>query len=275
MPNKVKHLIAILFIFGFITSVSAAGTFHFEIIRDGNKEHEQYADYLEEKGTFEKIITALNETLNIPYDINIIMTNRKGGSFYSHKKKTILLDYGTIQWSQEQYDLNHPDSDKQTRQYYLNNINLFNFYHELAHALIDAYNFDIIEQEEDAADNLAAVMILYYFKKGDLILLDVADYFNRISETQAPEEKEYWSTHGLSEQRYYQLLCYAYAKSPTVVAEKLQEEDDDDHTLSLFIENQKDSCIYQYQSLNRSWFTLLKPHFKNGEQADKAIEEIN
>jgi hypothetical protein len=33
--------------------------------------------------------------------------------------------------------------------------------------------------------------------------------------------------------------------------------------------------IWEYKSLNQSWFTLLKPHFKDSSQADEAIKEIN
>ena len=147
---------------------------------------------MEKKGTFKRIVKALNESLVIPYDIHIVMTNSTMGPFYSPSKKTITLDYNDERWSAEQYDANYPDSDKETRDFYLNNINLFSLYHELGHALIDAYNIPMVGLEEDAADNLASVMILYYFNEGPQILLDNADYFDHAREASASQENQYW-----------------------------------------------------------------------------------
>lgn len=255
----------------------ADGKFDFKIIHDGNKENEQLAQYIEEKGTFDKIIKALNATLIIPYDIHVVLTSSDIGPFYSRKTKTITLDYNDERWSGQQYDKNYPESDKESRDFYLNNINLFSFYHELGHALIDAYGIPMVGSEEDAADSLASVMILYYFKYGPQILMDNADYYENAREAHESEENAYWDVHALNEQRYYRLICYAYAKDPNGIQERLKELDreDEDDTFAHFIAEKKDSCLWEYRDLNQSWFTILKPYFKNGEEADKAIEEVN
>lgn len=255
----------------------AEGRFDFKIIHDGHSDNEKLAQYIEEKGTFSKIIKALNETLTIPYNIHVVLTSSKIGPFYSPRNKTITLDYNDERWSAQQYDKNYPDSDKESRDYYLNNINLFSFYHELGHALIDAYNIPMVGQEEDAADSMASVMILYYFQYGPQILMDNADYFENAREAQESQENSYWDVHALNEQRYYRLICYAYAKDPDGIKEQLKELDreDEDDTFAHFIAEKKESCIWEYKDLNQSWFNLLKPHFKNGEVADKAIEEVN
>ncbi len=253
----------------------ADGKFSFEIIRDGNPEDRKLADYIEKKGTFAKIIKALNESLVIPYDIQIIMTNSEYGPHYQPAKKLIVLDYGDERWAAAQYDKNYPDSDKKSREYYLNNINLFSLYHELGHALIDAYKIPMVGPEEDAADSLASVMLLYYFNYGDQILLDNADYFDRAREAGASQENQYWDVHALNEQRFYRLLCYAYGKSPTYVEEELKENDDEEHNLQKFLAARKDQCLYEYKKLNEAWFSILKAHFTDSEEADEAINEIN
>ena len=124
---------------------------------------------------------------------------------------------------------------------------------------------------------MAVVMILYYFNEGPQILLDNADYFEQAREAGASQENEYWDVHSLNEQRYYRLLCYAYAKDPKYVEKTLKDEDkeDGDDTFSKFLTDKKDSCLWEYRSLNQSWFTLLKPHFKDSTEADEAIKEIN
>jgi hypothetical protein len=256
-------------------SVFATGVFHFTVIHDGDKEHEQYARYIEEKGTFKKIINALNTTLNIPYDIYVVMTNRTGGAVYFRTKKIIMLDYGDVSLMAKEYDKANPSADKVARQYFLNNINLGGFYHELGHALIDAYQIPVVGKEEDAADSLSAVMILYYFNKGEQILLDNTFFWKAFRNLDSNDDSRYWDVHSLNDQRYYRLLCYAYAKSPEYVTEKLKEEDDEDHTLNQFISSKKTYCLKEYKKLNKAWFNLLKPHFKNSEEAEQAIQKIN
>lgn len=253
----------------------ADGQFTFTIKRDGIKEDEALADYIEKKGTFKKIVKALNDTLIIPYDIRIVLTNSKYGPHYDPNEKMIVLDYGDERWSAAQYDQYYPDSDKETRQYYLNNINLFSLYHELGHALIDAYHIPMLGSEEDAADDLASVMILYYFKKGPNILLDNADYFDAARLANDSEENEYWDVHALNAQRYYRLLCYAYAKAPKFVSEQLKELDDDEGTLAAFIDQKKDTCVDDYKRLNQSWFTVLSKHFTKKAEAEQAIDKVN
>lgn len=271
------NFMSALYLLFLSTPSLADGAFDFTIIHDGNKQNEELAQYIEEKGTFNKIIKALNESLTIPYDIHVILTSSDKGPYYSPSKKTIYLDYNDEHWSAQQYDANYPDSDKEERNYYLNNINLFSFYHELGHALIDAYNIPMVGSEEDAADSLAAVMILYYFNEGAQILLDNADYFEHAREASASQENQYWDVHALNEQRYYRLICYAYGSDPKDVEEQLKEWDkeDEDNTFASFLKEKKDSCIWEYKNLNQSWFTLLKPHFKDSSEADEAIKEIN
>lgn len=273
--KRFVHLSFVIFFLLAASVVFADGQFTFTIKRDGIKEDEALADYIEEKGTFKKIVQALNDTLVIPYDINIVLTNSKIGPHYDPSKKLIVLDYGDERWSAAQYDEYYPDSDEESRQYYLNNINLFSLYHELGHALIDAYNIPMLGSEEDAADDLAAVMILYYFKKGPNILLDNADYFDNARQVNDSEENEYWDVHALNAQRYYRLLCYAYAKAPNYVSEQLSDLDDDEGTLRKFINNKKEQCLYDYKRLNQAWFTTLSQHFTKKDEAVQAIVKVN
>lgn len=262
----------------FASTVSMAdGQFDFSIVHDGNKQNEELASYIEQNEVFKKIIDNLNESLSIPYNIHVVLTSSKIGPYYSPSEKTIYLDYNDERWSAEQYDANYPDSDKESRDSYLNNINLFSFYHELGHALIDAYNIPMVGSEEDAADSLASVMILYNFDDGAEILLDNADYFEHAREASASQENQYWDVHALNEQRYYRLICYADASDPNYVEEQLKEWDkeDKDNTFAQFLKDKKESCDWEYKNLNQSWFTLLKPHFIDSSEADEAIDEIN
>ena len=262
-------------------TASANGKFTFTIVRDGNPEDEKLADYIEKTGTFTKIIDTLNKTLVIPYDIGVVLTNSpKYGPHYEPDKKLIVLDYGNERWAAQQFDKNYEaDSDEESRQDYLNNINLFVFYHELAHALIDAYKIPVVGEEEDAADSMAAVMVLHYFENGPQILLDNTDYFDNARLAGDSEENQYWDEHALNEQRYYRILCYAHAKAPEYIEKVLPDYDDEEHTLQKFLTERKDYCKREYVKLHNNWLTLLKPHFvgsteeENSNASDKGDED--
>jgi hypothetical protein len=272
MYTQFKWIITSLFVTLFLTTpiaVSAQGKFTFTIIRDGNPEDEKLADYIEKNDTFTKIIDTLNKTLVIPYDINVVLTNSKHGPHYEPDKKLIVLDYGDERWAAQQFDKNYEeDSDEDSRQDYLNNINLFSFYHELGHALIDAYKIPVVGEEEDAADSMAAVMILHYFTNGPQILLDNTDYFDNARLAGDSEENQYWDEHALNEQRYYRLLCYAYGKSPAYIEKQLPDYDDEELTLQKFLTARKDYCEREYTKLNNNWVTLLQPHFVGNEEEE-------
>jgi hypothetical protein len=274
MLNKIKSLINILIV-GLFFSVSmpacAAGEITFTIKHDGNKDHERYAKYVDEKGTFKKIINSLNATLDIPYNINIILGTSDKGVSFDDKTKSGTLDYDDIVWSGDQYDKFYPNPTKESRQYFLNNINLFNLYYVLGHALIPAYKINIGDEDIDQASfEFTVVMLLHYFTHGDQILLDTAFYYERYSKEEDKTADPYRDTDTWA----YQSLCYAYAKSPEYVMAQLKQ-DDKNKTLISFLETKQDSCVEDYKALDDKWMALLKPHFKTGKDADKATQDMN
>jgi hypothetical protein len=263
-----KWLITCLFL---IISLPACaeGKFILIIDHDGNIDHEQYATYVERKGTFKKIVEALNATLNIPYDIKIILASNEEGVLYDPKKKVISLDYGDLDLALEQatsFNVN-----KKSEQYYINNINLFNLYYMLGYALIDAYEINIGEENEDfAAIDLAIVMLLYYFPHGDIILRDASIYYQETSLAEG-NENPYKDKKTIAYKLRCIILANFYAYQPDY--EPTQREKND--PLFSFFEANRSSCLQKYIEMHKNWFTLLKPYFKHNRNATKAIEEIN
>ena len=81
------------------------------------------------------------------------------------------------------------------------------FMHELGHAVIDAYDLPITGQEEDSADQFAAMMLLEEGRWGAGALLSAAYVYGS-----APGYTPYWDTHSLNYQRHYDMLCLLYGK---------------------------------------------------------------
>ena len=105
------------------------------------------------------------------------------------------------------------DEDAETRVYVEDNV-LAIFYHELGHALIDIMGVQIYGQEEDAADVLSILLIdnLHQPDVADQIATSTALGFM----ADVLERKEeggvlpFWGVHGVSEQRYFNLVCLHY-----------------------------------------------------------------
>lgn len=241
-------------------TVSDKGKFILEIKDDPNPEYQKIADYLREYKGLNTIVEAMNNTLKIPYDIRIVTTTTGKGPYYTYAEKTIWMDYELMSIVLMLFDKYHPNESKENRDHYLNNLNRFLLYHELGHALIDAYQLPVLGQEEDGADALGAVISLKYIPLGYHVLVDAADFFKLLGQLVDEGESSYWDEHDLNEQRYYRLLCYAYGKTPDQTYKKVKHYYKS--SLDTFIEERSEFCVDTYKSTYQDWMKLLKPYLK-------------
>jgi hypothetical protein len=219
------------------------------------------AKYLRKDGRLSQMVSAMNQNLKIPYDIKIIVTTSKKGSFYSPSRKTIYLDYQFMNEVLAVFDKFHAKESAKNRRHYLNNMIRFLLYHELGHALIDAYKLPVLGQEEDAADAFGAVIALKYLPQGFQVLVDTADYFSLADiGSQVNDPSLYWNEHPLNAQRYYRLLCFAYGKDPQPVLQKIKYYYKG--ALDNFIKERADYCQYEYDVTYHAWMTFLEPYFR-------------
>ncbi|WP_277052871.1 DUF4344 domain-containing metallopeptidase [Zestomonas thermotolerans] len=93
----------------------------------------------------------------------------------------------------------------------------FTLLHEMGHMLIAELDLPVLGREEDAADQLA-IMLLFLFHEDlsqaerDARMLAIVDYWRL--ESQRPRRVEErvpaWATHALDEQRFYNIACLVY-----------------------------------------------------------------
>jgi hypothetical protein len=83
--------------------------------------------------------------------------------------------------------------------------------HESGHAIFDLLDVPILGREEDAADQLAAYVLLRV--GGELsrrVLAGAAWMYKHDASARALDESDYADVHGLDVQRLYNVLCMAY-----------------------------------------------------------------
>src|SRR5437016_3232260 len=87
--------------------------------------------------------------------------------------------------------------------------------HETGHALFDLLKVPILGREEDAADNVAAFLLL---RAGEGIARKVlggaAWMYLHDAKGRLPDESDFADVHGLDSQRFYNVLCLAYGSNP-------------------------------------------------------------
>ncbi|CAD5110330.1 DUF4344 domain-containing metallopeptidase [Zestomonas carbonaria] len=93
----------------------------------------------------------------------------------------------------------------------------FTLLHEMGHMLIAELDLPVLGREEDAADQLA-IMILFLFRDDlpeeefDAKMLAIVDYWRLESQRprRAEERVPAWASHALDEQRFYNITCLVY-----------------------------------------------------------------
>ena len=153
----------------------------------------------------------------------------------------------------------------------MNNVIRFSLYHELGHALIDAYHIPVLGQEEDAADALGAILSLNYLKRGYHVVLDTADFWRLLDTLPGrSDDRAFWNEHALDKQRYYHLLCYADGKYPADVKRKVKQYYGTE--LDEFLKDREAYCDMEYNDTYNSWMGILKPYLKAPSLRGEAIQ---
>ncbi len=124
----------------------------------------------------------------------------------------------------------------------------FVLYHEFGHLVIAQFGLPILGKEEDAADNIASVILLgERSEEYDDILIDAADgwYLSDISNTADFEDADFYDSHSLDIQRSYQIVCLMAGQSMETFGEFAAEYGLDEARIDL--------CGVDYDQLENSW----------------------
>jgi hypothetical protein len=212
-----------------------------------NQDYKDFEDYLKTTEIFENIASLYNDLLALPNDIPIYVSEcGTQNAYYYPEGSYIVFCYELQDLFSSMARSYYSDTTIQNK-YYDSNL-IFTLNHEIAHALIDNYDLPVLGKEEDAADQLATY-----------IMVDEPEYLiysamNYLILARIGYSGTYWDEHPLSEQRYYNILCWAYGS--------------DSETLSWVVEegflpySRAVRCESEYEKLQKSWDESLGPYMK-------------
>ena len=247
-------------------SIEDKGDFFITYHQNPNSIYEYSAmDLVSDSQYFELSIEYLNGVFALPHDIEIVLAEcGVANAFYAWETKQIIMCYEFVDSVYADFLLTHQNeisSGLMTEDDIIvmtQDVMDFVFYHELGHALIDAYGLPITGLEENAVDQFATLFMLvtddlegYDGIVGQDILYNVGTWF--LIQNQLYDQSYYWDVHNLDIQRFYNISCYAYGQHP--------EYNEDLITNGYLPEERAQFCEYEYSLMANSWTELLSKYY--------------
>ena len=234
--------------------IADEGDFYASHGPDPNSQYGAVAAWLQDTRLLEDNAEWLSSTYKLPYDVEIAGAEcGEENAFYSPDDKWITMCYEFVdRILGTGYELYAGDPD--TAEDFAYNVLDGIVLHEVGHALVDVYDLPVTGLEEDAVDQFSALIQSRtydgyydpYYEAGQIMMLDVADWWDYASQEEAPY---YWDVHSLSIQRFYNIACYAYGADPEYNRGLVDTE--------YLPADRAATCQREYEQMSSSWDRLL------------------
>src|SRR3954469_17523823 len=203
----------------------------YDVPRDSNLV--AYQKFLQSNRVLEQMAEGLNELVRLPNDLTLTATQcGTVNAFYQPQLKAVQLCYEYVRSFNNLHinDQRGPDGkyDNAAVTKALLGTIKFTMVHEIGHALVDILDLPITGGEEDAVDQLAAVVLLSSEDEADTVAVIDAAYTkllraNANAASQAnltPAQRKWYEDnpptadeHSLDDQRFYNTVCLAYGSN--------------------------------------------------------------
>ncbi len=219
---------------------------------DADMTADERKDYEEELQSLRETADALNKAFSLPHDIFIGFDScEEANAFYDPAQKTVTVCYELAEDLYETFKKDYK-TDAQVEEA-VTNATTFVFYHELGHALVDAYDLPITGREEDAVDQLSVLLLADGTEEGERMVLDAAVSFSKQANAEL-DELAFADEHSLDQQRYYNIVCLLYGQDEEKFASLVK-----DGTLP---ESRAERCSDEFARVDKAWDALLAPYAK-------------
>src|SRR5581483_1691280 len=124
-------------------------------------------------------------------------------------------------------------------------------FHELGHAVVDLLHIPVFGREEDAADQIAAFILMQFGPNvARRTILAQAHYWHE-SNTAYGGRNNFTDTHGTDLQRYYNFLCLGYGGFPDMFKDIVEKK--------LLPERRARNCKAEYDIVSSAFAQTILP----------------
>jgi hypothetical protein len=223
--------------------------------------HDQIRELFIADGVLDRVARALNQTLAMPGTVDIQMVDCGApNAFYDPQGHRIIVCYELITYF---IDTFRGDTSSEAE---LGNAAIgatfFAFFHELGHALIHELDLASTGREEDAADQVATLVLLEAGDQGVQMALSGARWFGMLAKQE--HRTPFWDEHGLDGQRFFNVVCMVYGEAPGTRADLVSS--------GVLPEDRAKRCPSEYAKLDAAWDKLLAPHLR-ARGADEPVAQ--
>ncbi|HSS77937.1 MAG TPA: DUF4344 domain-containing metallopeptidase [Thermoanaerobaculia bacterium] len=243
-----------------VVRIPDRGDFKVAYEKTKNPDYQGLQQIFRQTQLLDETVRALNDTLAMPADVTAAL--RECGTAdapYDNDKRRISICYELIDSLSDLFtaDVTSEEGIQQAG-IAVAGATLFIFFHEAGHALIRLDALPVAGREEDAVDQLATLLLLVSGRQGEKAALDGATTFlarEKDAKSQAALAKlAFWSAHSLDQQRFANVICWVYGKSPAEFQYLVE-----DGTLPA---DRAPQCPAEYERIAKTWDALLAPYLK-------------
>jgi len=210
----------------------------------------------------ERLMTELNQRLILPFDIQLSFEDcGQPNASYDPELHQITLCHELIDEYQGLFARKIKDKTKLDEA--VKDAVAATFFHELGHALVDAWNIPITGREEDAVDQLSTLVLIERTEEGEQIAFAGALSFELYANLKSGEQV-YWDEHSLDEQRFFDNICLIYGHDPKKYDHLVK-----DQTLPV---ERAELCAEEYERVSHAWKQLLDPYLKQPATARPKLQ---
>ncbi|MBK8283633.1 MAG: DUF4344 domain-containing metallopeptidase [Ahniella sp.] len=248
-PKQALMALFLLVCTGLLHAAPRAG-FYADYQKVTDPDFKEWNTAFRKERALEGIAEELNSMVRIPSPIALSLEEcGEANAFYDPEARRVSLCY---EMASELIDLFGEDRSEEEVDDLVSGTMMFFLGHEVGHALTDVLDLPITGREEDAADQLAVLMLSDGSEDSELALIAAAETFATWAEDAEADEDSFADEHSLDEQRLYNILCWSYGRDP--------EAYEDFVTDGLLPEDRADGCAEEFERLERSWNRLLEEH---------------
>jgi hypothetical protein len=201
-------------------------------------------------GVFDRIAASLDQTLVLPRTVDIQLVDcGAANAFYDPNNHRIIVCYELVTYFLDTFRAHSEDGQLGEAAI---GATFFAFFHELGHAVIHELDLASTGREEDAADQVATLILLEGGEHGVAMALSGARWFGLLAKQE--RRTPFWDEHGLDGQRFFNVVCMVFGEKP---GERGAIVDS-----GALPPDRARRCPGEYAKLSAAWDKLLAPHLR-------------
>jgi hypothetical protein len=223
-----------------------AGKFVWKFVPAKKAAHKRY-EALFEHGRLSSLVDVMGLVV-LPRNIPVATLEcGSPNAFYTNEKHGVVLCYELVHEFYTRFAASGVDD--QTASNSTLNALTFVLLHEMGHAVVGEIGLGVTGGEEDAVDDLAALLLVDAGQPGWAV-----DGALSMAMLDAGNKPAYFDEHSIGEQRFYNIACIVFGSDPEKYLALVEK--------GALPRSRAVRCPKEHQQKNKAWEDLLGPHLR-------------